>query len=200
LYQVEAMGVSAMRPSRESQIAADSANATLAFAILGGVTGLMMGFAGGLAGRSPVRGLIVGLASMAAGAVVGASASLALLPFFFRRLVPDLNDLLTPMLIHGGIWMAIGALGGLAFAIGMGRGRHLPIAIGAACVGAFLASVLFHLLSESLFLDSDSTEPLAKSAIARLLAMLLATVLIAAGAARGALGHVTRSTAHVPAH
>jgi hypothetical protein len=174
------------------------ANATLAFAILGGVTGLMLGLAGGLAGRSRARGVIVGLASLAAGTIVGALASFALIPLFFRGLVPDLNDLLTPILIHGGIWMAIGALGGLAFAIGMGRGRHVPVAVGAACVGAFVASVLFHLLSEGLFADSSSTAPLAKSALARLLAMLLVTVLVAVGAARGTLGRDTRPAARVP--
>ena len=56
LYKVEVMGLGmTMQPSRESQAAADLTNATLAFAILGGVTGLAMGFAGGLADRSPAR-------------------------------------------------------------------------------------------------------------------------------------------------
>jgi len=201
LYKVDVIAFgTTMQPSKESLAAADLKNATLAFAILGGVTGLAMGFAGGLAGRSPARGVIVGLAAQAAGAIVGALTSLALLPYFFRGLVPNSNDLLSPVLIHGGIWMAIGAVGGLAFAIGMKCRRHLPNAVGAACVGAFLAAVLYHLLSGSLFPDSKSTDPVASSSFVRLLGMLLVTVLVAVGAARGALGRVPRPASPASGH
>jgi hypothetical protein len=187
-----------MQPSRESQFAADLYNATLVFAILGCATGLAMGFAGGLAGGSASRGVVAGLAAQAAGALVGALSSLALVPFFYRRIVPDLNDLLTPILIHGGIWMAIGAVGGLAFALGLKSRRNLPNAIGAACVGAFLAAVLYQLLSASLFPDTGSTGPVASSSVVRLLAMLLVTVLVAIGAVRGALGRAPRPALPVP--
>ncbi len=61
LYQISAMGLTALQPSQESQRVADNMNAMLAFAILGGVTGLFMGLAGGLAGRSPARGVVAGL-------------------------------------------------------------------------------------------------------------------------------------------
>ena len=66
-YKIEIMGMSSMQPSRESQRAADRANAALAFAILGSVTALAMGLAGGLAGRNPWRGAIVGLARRPSG-------------------------------------------------------------------------------------------------------------------------------------
>jgi hypothetical protein len=193
LYKVEVMGLgTTMQPSRESQFAADLRNAALAFAILGCATGLAMGLAGGLAGGSAARGVVVGLAAQAAGGLVGALAAAALVPFFYRRLVPDSNDLLTPILLHGGIWMAIGAVGGLAFALGLNSRRRLANALGAACIGAFLAAVLFHLLSGSLFPDSGSTEPVASSSGVRLLALLLVTTLVAVGAARGALGRADR--------
>jgi hypothetical protein len=177
-----------MQPSRESQAAADLANATLAFTLLGGVTGLILGFAGGLCGRSPVRGAIVGLAGLAAGATVGGLASKILVPLFFRGLVPDRNDLLTPIMIHGGICMAIGAVAGLAFAIGMGCWRRLPDAIAGACFGALLAMFLFHALSGTLFPMSGSTEPVANTWIVRLMATVLTPVLVAVGAARGVQG------------
>jgi hypothetical protein len=76
--------------------------------------------------------------------------------------------------------------------------RHLANALGAACVGAFLAAVLFHLISGSLFPDSRSTEALAGSSTVRLLAMLLVTVLVAIGSARGALGRVPRPSPATP--
>jgi hypothetical protein len=190
--------MTAMRPSRESQQLADTLNATLAFVILGGVTGLVMGIAGSLSGRSTERAGIVGLAALvagAAGAIVGFLAARALIPFFFRGLVPDRNDLLTPIMIHGGIWMAIGAVGGLAFAIGMRCWKRLPDVVAGACFGALLATFVFHALSGTLFPMSGSTEPVANTWIVRLLALFLVPVLIAVGAARGAQGGFLHPTA-----
>jgi hypothetical protein len=191
LYPVSAMGMTAMRPSQESQRLADTLNATLAYTILGGLTGLVMGLAGALAGRSTERAGMLALATMvagAAGAIVGFLASKALVPLFFQGLVPDRNDLLTPIMIHGGIWVAIGALGGLAFAIGMRCSKRLPDVIAGACLGGLLATFFFHALSGTLFPMSGSTEPVANTWIVRLMAMILVPVWIAVGAARGAQG------------
>jgi len=150
-----------------------------------------MGAAGGFAARSPARGLTVGLGGLVAGGLVGTGASLGLLPFFFRRVVPNPDDLLSPILIHGGVWMAIGAVGGAAFAIGMRCGRRVFDAAAGACLGALLATLLFHGLSEAFFADSASTVLVATSTWARLLAVFLITVLSACGAARGALGRAS---------
>jgi len=193
-------GQKVMLPTRSTLNAADLKNATLAFAVLGGVTGLVMGIAGGVAGRSALHGVVVGLGAQVLGVLVGALASLALVPLFHRDFVPDTNDLLSPIMIHAGIWAAIGAVGGLAFAIGMRRGRRLLNAIGGACLGAILATVVFHVLSGALFPDSGSTEPVATSSFVRLLAMLLVTVLVAPGAARGALGRASLPSSPVPDH
>jgi hypothetical protein len=197
-FKVQIMLMTYIQPTTASQNAADFKNATLAFAILGSATGLAMGSAGGLAGRSPSRGVIVGWGGAALGGLVGAIASWYLLPLFYRRFVPDPNDLLSPILIHGGLWTAIGAVGGAAFAIGMGCGRRVPQAILGAGAGAALATVLFHLLAASLFPDSRSTEPVAASSTVRLLSRMLVTVLVAAGAARGAQGRFSRAKAPGP--
>jgi len=189
LFAIEVMGgLSSRQPSRESQNAADSKNATVVFAILGGVTGLTMGFAGGLAGRSGSRGLKVGVGALVIGGLVGALASLALVPLFFRGFVPDRSDLLAPVMIHGSIWVAVGAVGGLAFAIGMRCWGRLADAIAGACFGALLATIFFHASAAGLFPDSGSTEPVASTSIVRLLAMGLISVLVAIGAAAGAQG------------
>jgi hypothetical protein len=196
LYQITLiLGQKTMQPTIGSLNAAALKNATLAFAILGGVTGLAMGIAGGLAGGSPVRGVKVGVVGLVAGEAVGALASLALIRFFFLRTVPDSNDLLTPILIHGGVWLAIGVVGAVAFAMGLGCARGIPRAIEGACVGALLASVVYHLLSASLFPDSNSTDPIAGTSLVRFLAMIFVTVLVGLGAARGSLTgfHRTKS-------
>jgi len=187
LYEVQAMGLKTMKPSRESLGAANLANGTVADILLGGVTGLVLGYAGSLACRAPARGLKVGLPFFLAGAIVAAAASIVLIPLLSRGLVPDTNDLLTPILIHGAIWMAIGALGGAAFAWGLDQPRQIPIAAGAACVAGFLASVLYHLIDAGFFPDSDPTEPISHSSLVRFLSMLLPALFIAVGAARGSL-------------
>lgn len=187
LHEVQALGIKALKPSKESLNAASLANGTLADGLLGGMIGLALGLAGGLACRSPLRGIKVGIPSLLAGAIVAAVGSIALIPLLSRGLVPDTNDLLTPILIHGGIWMAIGAVGGAAFAWGMNRRRQIAVAAGAACVGGFLASVLYHLIDAGVFPDSDPTEPISKSALVRSLSMLLPALFIAVGSARGSL-------------
>jgi hypothetical protein len=194
------VGGATLQPTVASTNVAEFKNAILAFAILGCVTGLAMGFSGGLAGRSPSRGVKVGLSAQAAGALVGALASLTLLRFFYRGLVQDLNDLWSPLLIHGGIWMAIGAVGGSAFALGLGCQRRLHAAIGGAVFGGFFASVLYQTVSASFFPDSQTNGPVGTSSSVRLVAMLSVTLLIAAGAARGSLGGFTRLASPTAAH
>ncbi|GAC1468686.1 MAG: hypothetical protein NVSMB9_11580 [Isosphaeraceae bacterium] len=191
-YTVQIMGMSSEQPSRESQKAADLANAALGSAILGSVTVLAMGLAGGLAGRTAGRGVVIGLGAMAVGACAGAGMTLALVPILAGQLVPDWNDLLTPILIHGGIWMAIGAVGGLAFAISLRSWHQLPFIIASACLGAFTASILYHLLSGFFFPHSSSTEAVGGSAGIRLLATSLVTILVAIGVAQGNLRRVPR--------
>jgi hypothetical protein len=192
-YRVEIMGMVSMQPSRESQKSADIANSTVASAILGAVTALMMGLAGGLAVRNPGRGLMVGLVAQAAGAMAGAAAAYALMPIFYWQLVPDSNDLLTPILIHGGVWTAIGVVGGMAFVAGRDSWRQFPVAAVFACVGAFLASILFHVTTGILFPHSSSAEPVGRSALVRLLATSLVTVLVAIGVAKGTLRRLPRA-------
>jgi len=142
-----------------------------------------MGIAGGLAGRSPGRAAQVGVAALAIGALAGSGVARLLLPFFFREVVPNLNDLITPILLHGGIWMAIGAVGGAAFSMGVGARRSVAKAAVAGCVGGLAAAVVYHLLGGLILTGSTLTVPLSESASVRLLAMTLPAVLIAIGAA-----------------
>jgi hypothetical protein len=195
------MGISSLEPSRESQRAAELKNAALVFAILGGVTGFAMGLAGGLAVRASARGLKVGLVALVAGALVGTLASLGLVPLFYRELIPDTNDLLTPILIHGGIWTAIGAVGGIAFAIGTGMSKkQFADSIAGACFGAVLATILYHMLAAAVFPAAKSTEAVANTAVVRFLAMSLVPILIAIGAAIGAQGGFVRPTSGTAGH
>jgi hypothetical protein len=191
LFRVEILGgMVSMQPSPDSQKAADLQNGALAFAILGGVTGLAMGLAGGHVARSVSRAFLVGLGAQALGTAVGAITSWYVLPLLYQQRVPDPNDLLTPILVHGAIWGAIGAVGGLALSLGMGHESHPIVATGAGCLGAILAAVLYQVLSGTLFPDARITDLVAVAPLDRLLTMLLVPVSVAIAATRGALGRL----------
>lgn len=152
-------------PTTESVNVSDFKNATLAFAIFGSIVGLTMGLAGGIASRSMARGITVGIGGVALGGMVGTLASILLLRLYYRGHVPDPNDLLTPITVHGGIWTAIGAVGGLAYGVSVGAGRRLPQAIEGACVGAFFATVLFHVVSGVFFPESRFAHPISRGEV-----------------------------------
>ena len=190
LFKVEGPGMVSMQPSVESQNAADLKNAALAFAILGCVTALAMGFAGGVAGRSAGRGVMVGLGAQAAGSLVGSVASLILLPLILRRLGEGSNHVVWPLVIHAAILAAIGAVGGLAFAIGMGCRRSVVSAIAATSAGAFLAAALIRLFYVCYSANSAQVDLVARSSILRFVAMFLPSLLIAVGAAKATVASV----------
>ena len=114
--------------------------------------------------------------------VLGAGASLALLPVYFHaldRAQEELSrDLTLPLLIHGGIWAACGLAGGLALAIGLGAGRTRVInaAVG-GLMGAVLGAALYELIGATAFPLDKTTSPLATTWIARLLARMLVATL-----------------------
>lgn len=180
---VEVMGMTTMRPTGTTRAAADFKNRLLSLALFGGIFTLMMGLSGGLAGHSPVRGLVTGMAAHAVGTLVVAISSWALLRVIYRGHLPDLDDLLTPILVHGGIWSAAGIVGGAAFAVGLGRPRSIPGAIAGACLGAFAASAMVHLLGEAYFNDMRPTDPSASTPVFRFVTVALVSLLMAAGVA-----------------
>jgi hypothetical protein len=172
--------------TRPDSNAADAKNATLAFAILGSVLGLFLGVAGGLVRRNLLRGVWAGAVGLVLGGLAGAFASLPLLGLYYRQLVPNPNDLMRPLLTHGGIWCAVGATGGLAFGLGSGNWRRLLNAISGAILGAALATALYEGIGIAAFPASSTTEPLPPSWDVRLLARVLVSVFAALGAAAGA--------------
>ncbi len=180
-----------MLPTVSSTNFAEFKNATLTFAILGGVTGLAMGFAGGLAGRSLSRGVIVGLGGHLAGILVGDSG------------IPGLTSILLPQLCGQSQrsddtdpdpWRYLDEhwrRERIRFCVGhgpgaTGPGRHRRC----GPRRLFCPDPVFQALSASFFPNALSTGPIASDPPVRLLALLSATVLIAAGAARGTQGHV----------
>jgi hypothetical protein len=182
------MGQVIMKATFADQSAADFKNATLAFAVLGGVMGTALGMAGGIArrsGRAGMRGAAVGLA---AGSILGVVASLLVLPIYFHALdvaQEELSrDLILPALVHSTIWAACGLAGGLAFGFGLEAGwaRMVKAALGAV-IGAALGAFLYEIIGAAVIPADKTTNPLPITWEARLLARILVTTLSALFAA-----------------
>jgi hypothetical protein len=200
LEEAQGMGVVLMLPSRKGELKADTQNAALAFGLLGAILGLGLGITGGLVEEASRTGrwAMAGLTGLAVGAALGVGASLALVPLFHQaRMANPLSlDLTIPMLVHAGIWAAVGAGGGLAFGIGSaGDRRRIARTTIGGLVGGALAAVAYETIGALAFPLADTPRPLSLTWGSRLLARLLVATLAAAGAA----AVVTLETSRRPA-
>ncbi|RUL85285.1 hypothetical protein [Tautonia sociabilis] len=169
-------------------------NASLSFGLMGGLLGLAMGWAGGLAGRSgrgptaraALLGLVVGLAATAL-------ASFLVIPAYFEYdtqvQANQGENLIIPLLVHVGSWAAAGAAGGLAFGVGLGgtaRGLGARTAIG-GLTGAAVGAVAYELIGGIAFPMAKTPQPFAEQLVPRALAMLLTCTFASALAAFSAV-------------
>jgi hypothetical protein len=93
------------------------------------------------------------------------------------------RDLIPPLLVHVGLWSAIGAASGLALAIGLGaRGRVLRCVLG-TLAGATLGAIAYDLISSVVFPLANTAQIVSESWQSRLFARLLVALLAAVGAA-----------------
>lgn len=179
-------GGTRLEPTPKGEIEADTRNATLAFGLLGASLGLALGVAGGLTRGSAGRGATAGLVGLVVGGALGVGASMALVPVFHRARTanPLSYDLTVPMLVHAGIWAAVGAAGGLAYGIGSGGDprKRARAAVG-GLVGGALAAAAYEMIGATVFPLADTPRPVSLTWGSRLLARLLVTTLAAAGVA-----------------
>jgi hypothetical protein len=166
-----------------AQEASQIKNAVLAFGLLGAVLGMFLGAAGGVARRSARAAVMAALIGLAAGGAAGAGLALILVPIAARDLVMVSESLVFALVIHGGIWSAVGAAGGLAFGIGLGGGRAVLRAIVGGLVGALLGTIVYELLGAMASPMASTGAPLSTTWPTRLLARVSVTTLAALGAA-----------------
>jgi outer membrane lipoprotein SlyB len=165
-------------------VSSERREATLAFAFLGASLGLALGLAGGR-GRTRLTGASAGLVL---GTVAGGGVAWALLAIYYRNVNRDVDELILPLLIHGGIWGAIGAVGGLAFGIGRGERRGVLPAILGGLLGALAATFIYDVVGGLAFPLAKTAEPLSESWATRLLARLLVACCTAVGVGFGVRG------------
>ena len=154
-------------------------NGLFSFGALGAALGLGLGLAGGLIRRSFVRACLAALVGLCLGGGAGVVTSRLILPVFYKHLTDD--DLTYSLMIHGGVWVAVGAAAGLAFGLGLGGwGRILRATVGGAGA-ALLATVIYEFAGGILSPLAMTNLPVSVTWQSRLAARLLVAVLVVAG-------------------
>jgi hypothetical protein len=156
-------------------------NAVVAFGVLGAVMGVCSGVAGGVIQRSVLWTLLAAASGFVLGGGAGMGIAKMLVPIYYEHIRE--NDLTHPLIVHGGTWAGVGAVAGLAFAIGLGSGWGRMMRLVAGCAGAaLLAAFIYDFVGVTVFPLAMTDRPVSKTWETRLLARLLVAVLIAAGA------------------
>ena len=179
--------------------AARLSTATLTFTCLGGFLGLAMGLTGGLARRSVPAGIRAAIVGFVLGAAAEAFLAYGVVSMFFKRYDPLAGDLALPLLTHGAIWLAVGAIGGLAFGLGLGgQGRWRSTLVG-GLLGAAVATVVYEIGGALVFASSKTELPLSSTVTTRAIALLLVATFSAVGAAWASNSSVrAKDSASVP--
>jgi hypothetical protein len=189
VHNVNSKGVILRLTDRREVAAAEAQNAGVAFAILGAALGASLGAAGGLAGRSGRRAVSAALAGVVLGSAVAVATSIAVLPPYnaYKARYPDdaAKDLILPLLVHAGIWSAVGGAGGLAFALGFGARSVLSQAVIGGLVGAAVAAVAYEMIGAVGFTNAQTAQFVSATWQTRLFARVAITVLAAVGVALG---------------
>jgi hypothetical protein len=161
-------------------------SATFTFATLGGLLGLALGLAGGLAKRSTFAGVRAAIPGLVVGSAGVGLTSFLLVSVFFKMHDPQSGDLMVPLFTHGAIWCVAGTVGGLAFGLGLGGwARCMATSVG-GLAGAVVATIVYELVGALAFASSKTDLPLSTSATTRAMALLLVAALSSIGAALAA--------------
>ena len=155
-------------------------NSAIAYGLLGGLLALALGAASAvlIGGRSVHRIAFAGSSGLLLGAIAGIASSFALVPVYFRD--PEHTDVTLSLLIHLGIWGAVGAAAGVAFAIGSGgRGLLARSAVG-GFTGAAMGGILFDVVGSVMPL-AHTERPLSEESVTRVVAAILLAVSVSFG-------------------
>jgi MFS family permease len=155
-------------------------NSAVAYALVGATLSLILGVtAGCLLGRFSIRRVLTaGIAGIVLGASFGAASSYGLTPLYFNRM--ETADVTFTMLIHLGIWTAVGAASGITFGIGAGNRNVFLASFIGGITGAALATLLFDVCG--VFFPFAHTErPLSQEAGTRLAANIVLCLCVVIG-------------------
>jgi hypothetical protein len=155
-------------------------NGVVSYAILGAILSLALGMTASLLNgrRSIFRSFFASLTGVVLGACGGAATSYALMPPYYGHL--DTADMTLSILIHLGIWTAVGAASGVAFGVGWGGRDVFVRCLVGGIIGAALGTMLFDI--PGVFFPFAHTErPLAEGAGIRLAGYTVLCVCVTVG-------------------
>lgn len=172
----------------------------LALAMAGGLAGgwhrslpaaagqpLALGFAGGLEPRALTTALLAAVLGLALGAAAGAGTAIVAVPAAARLSRQDPGNPMMEMsgsiLVHCGIWAAVGAAGGLAFWLGRGRRGRLARPVLGGLLGGLAGGLLYELIGALALPGAKLADPIAATAGLRLFAQAMAVIPAAIGIA-----------------
>ncbi len=172
----------AMLPTLETDYAATTRNAAVAFAALGACLAGALGVAGGCS-RKSVRGALAGgVGGLLLGGLLGAGISLAVIPSLLRaRYLYSEYEMIIGFVIHGVPWAVIGGASGAAFSLGRGDGRSLGHSVLAGVFGALIGSIAFDILGGLFFASAEIENPISETRLTRFLARLMVGIGTALG-------------------
>jgi uncharacterized membrane protein required for colicin V production len=199
---VTIMGSQQNIPTIPATHRAERKNAMLAYGIFGGVLALALGVAGGLARRSSASALRGGVVGLILGSVAAPVATAVLVPIYHRMLnttpEEESTNITLPLLVHCGIWAAIGTAAGMALAIGLeDRARILSTILGGLFGGVVGASI-YEIVGTLVFLRG-TTQSISPEWPMRLIAVLTASLFVAVLGAYGAVSAKPKRPAPKPA-
>ena len=179
-----ANGIATRIITDSSRTVATIRNVTLSSGLFGALLGSALGLAGAVARHDRRVARRPGLIGLVAGALAGAGTALPLVSLYYRSFETYAPDGLTePLLVHAGIWGAIGGVGGLAFGLGAGGRRSALRGLVGGLVGAVLGAAIYEIAGALAFPMSRTFQPTASEWAPRLMARLLVSGLVAVGAA-----------------
>ncbi|MGC8641509.1 MAG: hypothetical protein ACP5XB_16715 [Isosphaeraceae bacterium] len=162
----------------------------------GALLGAGMGLVGGRASRSPGRTLLAAGLGLLAGALAGAAPLWFVIPAYNRAEELTSGDLTRSLLMHWGLWTALGAAAGFALGIGLGKRGKFMTALCGGIAGVVVGTFVYEFLGGALFPLAETGKPFSDTATTRLLALLFVAVFSATGAVlfTTSLGKTTRGT------
>jgi hypothetical protein len=146
----------------------EAKNTALPYGILGATLAAAMGLAAGLAVRNWKAAFSAALLGTLAGAAAGAGSSWALAPMFTRYNTRE-SGLSVLFPTHAGIFIAIGAVAGLAFALGLRDRRKLAGGLLAGALGGLLGTFIVEAVVAGAFPLMSTLEIVPQERIPRLL-------------------------------
>jgi hypothetical protein len=157
-------------------------SAALTFATAGGLLGLALGAAGGLARRSAGASVKIGALGLVLGTGMVGGLSFLAVSNFYARYDHHSDDLFLPLLTQTASWSVVGAIGGLAFGLALGETGRWKATLAGGLVGGLAATVVYEVVGAVVFASSHTDLPLSHSTASRVMAQLLIAVFVAVGA------------------